>query len=290
VAARLGIGAETLRGLKPSLVYASLSGYGQAGPWRDQPGHDFNYLAAAGALSFKGHWTDAAPHRSGLPVADLAGGCFLAIGVLAALSRARASGEGATLDISLLDAAMSFMSVREGFSADRPERQHLHPTNDLFATSDGERIALGIVEDRFWAAFVAAARDLDAGLADERFAREPDRRRHGDELHAMIAGAMARCTAEAWLARFAGHDVPAQRVLMPREASESPHVQARGLVRDLDGERHVPFPAVLDGEPCGRLDYPAPELGADSREILQELGFAADEIRFFSATGAIPLP
>ena len=273
VAARLGIGAATLRAEKPALVYVSLSGYGQNGPWRDIPGHDFNYLAGAGALSFKGHWDDARPRRSGLPVADLSGGCFLAIAALAALMRARATGEGATLDVSLLEASMSFMAVREGLDIDTPGRQHLHPTNDVFTTADGQGMALGIVEDHFWAAFVAAARDLDERLADPRFDREPDRRTHGDELHALIAGAMAQCTAEAWLARFVGHDVPAQRVLTPREAADAPHAQARGLIQQRDGERHLPFPALLDGEPASRLDRLAPDLGIDRDDVLRELGF-----------------
>ena len=192
VADRLGIGAAALRAIKPSLVYASLSGYGQTGPWRDAPGHDFNYLAAAGALSLKGHWADAVPHRSGLPVADLAGGCYIAIAVLAAVLRARETGEGATLDLSLFEASMSFTSVRTGLDERAPDRLHLHPTNDVFATADGRRLALGIVEDRFWAAFVAAARDLEPRLADPRFVQEPARRTHGDEVHALLTSVMAR--------------------------------------------------------------------------------------------------
>ncbi len=282
VADRLGIGAAALRAIKPGLVYASLSGYGQTGPWRDEPGHDFNYLAAAGALSLKGHWADAEPHRSGLPVADLAGASYLAIAVLAAVLRARTTGEGATLDLSLFEASLSYTTVRTGLDEDAPDRLHLHPTNDVFATADGKRIALGIVEDRFWQAFVSAARDLEPRLADPRLAEEPDRRTHGDEVHALITAVMARCTEPEWRRRFAGHDVPFQTVLTPHDASRTEHVQARGLVCEIDGVRHLPFPARLDGQACGRLDRLAPEPGADADTILRELRFSPAEIESFA--------
>lgn len=285
VADRLGIGAARLRALKPALVFASLSGYGQTGPWRDWPGHDFNYLAAGGALSFLGHWNDARPHRSGLPVADLAGSSYLAIAVLAALLRARATGEGATLDISLTEAAMSFMSVRAGLDAEETGRLHLHPTNDLFVAADGRRIALGIVEDHFWDGFVAAAADLEPRLADPRFRAEPDRRTHGDELSALIASVIARRVAADWLPVLAGHDVPVQLVMTPREAATSAQAAARGLVREQAGERHLPFPARVDGAPGGRLEMLAPTLGADTDAVLADLGFGTDEIAALAAGG-----
>ena len=94
-------------------------------------------------------------------------------------------------------------------------------------------------------------------------------------MHALITGVMARCTEQEWRGRFAGHDVPFQTVLTPHEASRTEHVQARGLVREQDGARHLPFPALLDGQPCGRLDRLAPEPGADAESILRELGFSA---------------
>ena len=286
VADRLNIGPTQLREIKPELVYCSLSGYGQTGPWRDWPGHDGNYLAAAGALSYKGHWNDQHPRRSGIPIADLAGGSYMAISALAALMRARSTGQGATIDLSLTEAAMSMMSVRNGLEPGTPERLHLQPTNDLFETADGRIIAIGIVEDHFWQGFAAAAADLDEELSDQRFQTEPKRREHGDELSERMQAAMIQRSASEWLDLFAQHDVPGQLILTPHEATESEQAKSRGIVQDLDGQRHFPFPAIVDGIPQGQLRSVAPELGQNDPDILAELGFSSTEIKSLSDEGA----
>ena len=285
---RLGVGAQQLREINPALVYCSISGYGQTGPLRDEPGHDFNYMAASGALSFLGHWGDLRPHRSGLPVADLAGGSYAAIAILAALLRRKATGIGTTLDISLTEAAMSFMSVRRGLDNDEPGRWHLYPTNDLFDTSDGRRLSFGIVEPHFWTAFLDSVKTLEPRLLDPRFADEPGRRSAGDELAGLIAKLMLTRTAKQWLELFAGHDVPVQLAHTPREAADSPQSRARGLVQELGGERHLPFPALTENGPAGALSSLAPEVGAHTHQILAELEFTPDERRRLMDDGACP--
>ncbi len=277
VTERLGIGAKQLRAIKPGLVYCSLSGYGQTGPWRDEPGHDFNYMAAAGALSFLGHWNDERPHRSGLPVADLAGGSYSVIAILAALLSRKETGEGATLDLSLTEAAMSFMSVRRGLDNDEPGRWHLYPTNDLFETADGRRLSFGIVEEHFWRAFLAVAAPLKPELLAPCFAEEAGRREQGDLLAGLIASLIASKTAGEWLAAFEAHDVPVKLVHTPREAAESAQARHRGLVQTLDGERHLPFPALTEAGPAGSLAALAPELGEHTAEILADLGFSLEQ-------------
>jgi crotonobetainyl-CoA:carnitine CoA-transferase CaiB-like acyl-CoA transferase len=274
---RLGVGPERLRAVNPALIYCSISGYGQTGPWRDVPGHDFNYLAASGALSFLGHWGDEKPHRSGLPVADLAGSSFAVMSILAALYRRQATGEGATLDLSLTDAAMCFMSVRRGLDTDEPGRWHLYPTNDTFATADGRMIAFGIVEEHFWTAFVDAVAAFEPRLRDPRFATEPLRRQHGDELSELMAAVIRRRTATEWLALFAGTNVPAQLVHTPREAADSEQARDRGVVMQIDGERHLPFPVLADGAPAGQLAALAPRLGEHTDAVLEALGYDAQE-------------
>jgi crotonobetainyl-CoA:carnitine CoA-transferase CaiB-like acyl-CoA transferase len=288
VAQRLGIGPSRLREVNPRLVYCSLSGYGQTGPLRDVPGHDFNYMAASGALSFLGHWDDKQARRSGLPVADVAGGSYSVIAILAALLRRQSTGVGATLDLSLTEAAMSFMSVRRGLDNDDPGRWHLYPTNDLFDTQDGRRLAFGIVEPPFWTAFVQAVGPLEPRLLDPRFSDEPGRRTHGDELSTIMGGVMRTRTAQQWLAMFAGTNVPVQLVHTPREAADCPQSQARGLVQQIDGERHLPFPALTEQGPAGRLTSLAPELGAHTDQVLAELGFDAQERQRLAAQGACP--
>jgi alpha-methylacyl-CoA racemase len=284
---RLGIGPLQLRTIKPSLIYCSVSGYGQTGPWRLWPGHDGNYLAASGALSFVGHWNDQRPRRSGIPVADLAGASYSTILILAALARARATSEGATIDISLTEAAMSFMSVRAGIDCESTSRSHIWPTNDLFETADGRTISLGIVEEHFWTGFVNAAADVEPRLLELRFGDEPGRRRHGDDLFPIIASALGRRTASDWLERFENHDVPAQLVVTQHEATTGEYAKSRGLVMEAGGERHLPFPALVDGKPAGRLDRLAPVLGEHSHDILRELGFGVSEIEKLAASGTV---
>jgi crotonobetainyl-CoA:carnitine CoA-transferase CaiB-like acyl-CoA transferase len=286
VADRLGIGPEALAALNPRLIYCSLSGYGQTGPARDVPGHDLNYLAAAGALVLAGHWTEP-PRRSGLPVADLAGGSYAAIAILAALHERQRTGRGVRLDLSLAEAAMSHAAIRHGLDLDRTSRDHLWPTNDLFETADGGWIALGIVEEHFWRNFVAAARDLAPDLDEERYASEPARRRLGDALAARMRETLGQRTTEDWLERFRRHDVPAQRVLTPAEASRSAQARMREMVLERDGERHIPFPVRADGERGARLRNVASAAGADTAAVLAELGFAPAERAMLARSGAL---
>ena len=277
VADRLGIGPAALHADNPRLICCSLSGYGQTGPARAWPGHDGNYLAASGALALSGHWGEP-PRRSGIPVADLAGGSYAAIAILAALHERAARGTGRTLDLSLAEAAMSFAAIRHGLDLVEPSQDHLWPTNDLFETADGATIALGIVEPRFWQNFVAAVCDLAPDLAEARYATEPDRRRDGDALAMRLREVMRRRTAEDWMNRFAAADVPAQPVLTPAEASRSPQIVAREMVLAHDGERHIPFPVRADGQRGAALRRLAPALGADTADLLREIGFGADDV------------
>src|SRR3954466_9841862 len=167
VAKRLGIDYETLRRHNAHLVYCSISGYGQTGPWRERPGHDVNYVAAAGALAFPGQWLKA-PARSSLPVADMAGGAFAAIAILAALRE----GKGAYLDLSLFEAAFFLCAMRHGLDPAADARAHLFPVNDVFETSDGKRLTLGILEEHFWQNFAK----LVPELAVEEFSNDEKRR------------------------------------------------------------------------------------------------------------------
>jgi crotonobetainyl-CoA:carnitine CoA-transferase CaiB-like acyl-CoA transferase len=283
---RLGVGPKQLREINPALVYCSISGYGQTGPWRDVPGHDFNYLAASGALNFLGHWSDKRPHRSGLPVADLAGASYAVIGILAALYRRKTTGLGTTLDLSLTESAMSFMSVRRGLDNDAPGRWHLYPTNDLFDTADGRRLSFGIVEEHFWKAFVNAVGPMEPRLLDPRFANEAGRRKLGDELAKIISELLLSKSAREWLALFGATDVPAQLVHTPREAADSVQAKERGLVQEMEGERHLPFPLLADQKPAGVLSALAPQLGAHTQDILVELGFSPEERKRLMEEGA----
>ncbi|MCP1337031.1 CaiB/BaiF CoA transferase family protein [Futiania mangrovi] len=286
VADRLGIGYEALSAINPGLVYCSISGYGQTGPERLRPGHDLNYLAAAGALALPGHWLEP-PKRSGIPVADLAAGSFAVVAILSALHARNATGKGASLDLSLAEAALSLACVRYGPTLDRPRRDHMYPTNDIFETADGKALAFGIVEQHFWEALVDAVGHVEPKLRDPKYAQEPGRREHGDELSRLLKAMFLTRPAAEWMGLFEGHDVPVSHVLTPAEAVQSPQMAARDMMLTCEGEAHVPFPVTVNGKRGGAVRRNAPPLAADTDAILAELGYSVEDARALKATGVL---
>jgi len=265
VAKRLGIDYGTLRAHNAKLVYCSISGYGQTGPWRERPGHDVNYAAAAGALAFPGQWRKA-PARSSLPIADMAGGAFAALAILAALHE----GKGAYLDLSLFEAAFFLCAMRHSLDPEVDPRAHLFPVNDVFETADGKRLTLGILEEHFWQNFVR----LVPELADERFASDAKRRANGDALSAALEDIFRRRSAAQWQRLLEEHDVPVDLCVTPGEAAAQPQLVEREAVE----RGYAKFPVWANGRRGGRIRSGAPPLGEHSREILVELGFDDGEI------------
>ena len=274
VAKRLGIDYETLHRHNAKLVYCSISGYGQTGPWRDRPGHDVNYVAAAGGLAFPGQWRKP-PARSSLPIADMAGGAFAAIAVLAALRE----GKSAYLDLSLFEAAFFLCAMRHSLDSDVDPRAHLFPVNDVFETADGKRLTLGILEEHFWENFVR----LVPELADERFATDAKRRANGDALSAALEVVFRRKSAAEWQRLLEEHDVPVDLCVTPGEAAS--HVQL--LERKATERGYTKFPVWANGRRGGSIARRTPELGEHSREILVELGFDDGEIAEFKRKGVV---
>jgi len=279
VAKRLGIDFETLSAFNAKLVYCSISGYGQTGPWRERPGHDVNYVAAAGALAFPGQWLKA-PARSSLPLADMSGGAFAAIAVLSALHQRSETGAGVQLDLSLFESAFFWAAMRHGLDPQVDPRAHIFPVNDVFETADGKRLTLGILEEHFWENFLAVAPEL----RDERFATDALRRKHGDELSLRIEKTLRSRSAAEWLQLLGRHDVPVDLCVTPAEAKEIPHVKER---KTACGD-FVPFPVWADGRRGARIRCGVPRLGEHSREILVELGFDDAEIAEMRRTGSVP--
>jgi crotonobetainyl-CoA:carnitine CoA-transferase CaiB-like acyl-CoA transferase len=259
VAKRLGIDYESLRRHNPKLVYCSISGYGQNGPWRDRPGHDVNYVAAAGGLAFPGQWLKA-PARSSLPVADMAGGGFAAIAILAALRE----GKGAYLDLSLFEAAFFMCAMRHGLDPEVEPRAHIFPVNDLFECADGARLTLGILEEHFWQNFVR----LVPELADERFSSDAKRREHGDALSLLLQEIFKRKTASEWQRLLGENDVPVDLCVTPGEAATHPQL----VERKATERGYAKFPVWANGARGGAIRSGTPKLGEHTREILVELG------------------
>ena len=284
VADRLGISAQTLQSINPGLVYCSISGFGQTGPMKNHPGHDLAYLAMAGSLSQSGHWREPS-RRSSTPVADMAGGTFAAIAILAALQDDR--DKAPVIDISLYESMLYMNAIRFGFEQDEPTRDHLYPTNDLFTTSDGQQIALTIVEEKFWINFVRAVAGSHPHFASEQYATEAGRRRDGDILMTQLDELIGSNTAEHWLSLFGATDVPATLCITPRQALQTEHSRARALHVDTAAGAVLPFPSVVEGHIRATHQQPPPTAGQHNTEILEELGFQADDIDRLMQIGAV---
>lgn len=275
VAARLGVDYKTLRQARPNLIYCAVSGFGQTGPRAAWPGHDLTYLAAAGALSRPGHWSGPA-RRPGVPVADTAGGLFAALAVVSALLRRASTGEGAYLDASITDAALSLAACRG--LAPPESRAHLHPANDVFTCADGAQLAAGLLEDHFFAGFARALGAAGAPLTEPRFATVAARQAHGDELQRRLAAIFATRTAADWEALGAAHGLPLVRVRAVAEAlaDQHPGAPAPDFAVRVDGAR-LPAPAT-----------DAPVLGAHTDAVLGAIGYDAAARAALRETGVLP--
>jgi len=286
VAARLGVGYATLAQHNPRLIYCSLSGYGQNGPWRDRPGHDLNYLAAAGGLAFAGQW-GRQPARSSLPIADVAGGAFAATAILAALHEVGRTGRGTELDLGLLEATLFCSALRHGLDPDTDPSGHLFAANDIFETADGQFITLGLVEEHFWKNFRRGVRAFAPEVDAPRFDDNAGRRLHGDELSRLLHNLLRTRDAAQWLELFAACDLPVELCVTPAAASASEQVRARGCAQAIDGETFVLFPVRADGGAVPALRSAAPELGEHSAQILAQLEFGADDIAALQGAGVV---
>lgn len=272
VAERLGVGPGACRGRNPRLVYGRMTGWGQEGPLAGAAGHDLTYLAVTGALHALG--------RAGGPPAvplnllgDLAGGgLWLALGVLAALWERDRSGQGQVVDAAVVDGTAHLTTLFHGLLAAglwRDERgvnllDGGAPFYDVYRTADGGWLAVGALEDRFYAELVAGL-----GLTPEEADRSDPR--EWPALRARIAAAVARRTRAEWAAVFDGTDACAAPVLSLTEAPDHPQLRARGTFVQVGGVRQ-PAPAPRFDRTPNPDPVPPPVPGADTRAALAEWG------------------
>ena len=278
VAKRLGIDFESLSRFNSSLIYCSISGYGQNGPWRERPGHDVNYVAAGGGLAFPGQWLKP-PVRSSLPIADMSGGSFAAIAVVSALYRKKETGQGTYLDLSLFEAGFFWAAQRHSLDANVDPKAHIFPVNDVFETKDGKRLTLGILEEHFWQNFVRCVPGFDG----EEFSTDAKRRANGNALSEKLSKAMKEKTAGDWMKLLDANDIPADLCVTPGEAANNVQLKERQAAQD----GFAVFPVWADGRRGGSLRRKVPKLGEHTREILVELGFDDAEIADFIHAKAV---
>ncbi|HEX2795112.1 MAG TPA: CaiB/BaiF CoA-transferase family protein [Croceicoccus sp.] len=273
VAERLGLGPDILLQRNPALVYARMTGWGQAGPLSDRAGHDLNYISINGCLHAMGP-------GDGPPVPPLnligdygGGGMMLAFGFVTALLAARSSGLGRVIDCSMSDGAGAMMaamwSLKHNGMWDEPRGMNLldggAPFYACYACADGKFIALGAIEDKFYARLIDA---LELG-DDPLFAGQHDRTRWS-AMKARLAAIFASRPREEWTARLLHRDCCYTEVLTMDEAPHHEHNQARGSYVTADGlTQPRPAPRFLDTETVAPTMW---KMNSDRDAILRELG------------------
>jgi alpha-methylacyl-CoA racemase len=284
---RLGLGPDEVLGRNPRLVYARMTGWGQTGPMAARAGHDINYLSLTGALHAIGPADKpVAPLNIG---ADFGGGSmFLVVGVLAALLERVGSGRGQVVDAAMVDGASSLVTMVYGmFGAglwqDRRAGNLLDggaPFYDTYACADGEHVAVGALEPQFYAALLEGL-GLTGALPGGQYDVA-----HWSEHRRRFAEVFATRTRDEWAAAFAGTDACVTPVLSLREAPAAPHLVARGTFVDVDGVPQ-PGPAPRFSRTPGAVRGAQRLPGADTRAVLADCGFTADEVDRLLADGAV---
>jgi alpha-methylacyl-CoA racemase len=305
----LGVGYSQVREMNPQIVYCSLSGYGQNGPFRKRSGHDLNYAALGGLLSIDG--SEALPALPRIQIADLSGALFAAVGILAALVQRSGSKQGAYIDVGMLDALMAFITpaMAAALCGQHEREGYKYLTGDLacynlYPTADGRAMALGALEPTFWSEFCTAIGREDL-ITHHIPADDVERLATISDLRHVFA----QQTQAEWIAFFADVDVCCEPVQSLTEALAHAQVEHRGTVFYIEHPQagrvgqiaspiqlatmptaHRPVEPVSDGRTAPTDTSAPPLLGEHTAEILAELGYTTVAIKHLRETKIVATP
>jgi crotonobetainyl-CoA:carnitine CoA-transferase CaiB-like acyl-CoA transferase len=289
---RLGIGYRTLRSIQPKVIFCSISGYGQDGPLRDRGGHDVNYLALAGVLGLQ---TDSAgrPVLSGIQVADLGGALFAVIGILAALTARERTGQGQSIDVSMMDVGMALLPVAASrlFAGDPVPLGARLPLSgglacyNVYGTADGRHLSIGALESKFWERFcqVIGREDFIPRQFDEGEAQ--------DTMIRAIRDILKTRTQSEWIDEFRQTDACVEAVLSLEEAFRTPQARHREMIVEPEHPSQgkvfqISLPFKLSATPPA-IRVPAPGLGEHTRQVLSSHGYPAAEVEELIRSGVV---
>jgi len=281
-----GIGYAALRAVNPRLVYCSLSGYGQSGPYRDRAGHDLNYIALNGLLAANGA-AGGPPIPPAVQIADLSGGMLATISILAALIGRGATGAGQYLDVSLFDGALSWAGTVIGgtYAASRKtERGKMQlnggiPCYNVYETKDGQYITISAIEPHFWSAFCKAVEREDLNARQQEYAAVPE-----------VAAIIKARTLDEWLALFQTLDACIEPVRDFSAVFDDPHIRHRGLIAQMDVPGIGKIPQVGSVFVFAQnTPTPPPRQGEHTREVLKGLELGDEGIGELERAGVIKI-
>jgi len=284
---RLGLGYEKVRELNPGIIYCSVSGYGQSGPYSQRPAYDPSAQAMAGIMIATGE-PGGKPCRQVTSLIDMSSSLFATISVLAALIDRKTSGKGRHIDVTLLDAAVFAMGpalTYHSFTGILPQRFGSGTEGwvpyGAFDSKDSP-IWIGVTIDRFWTAFCKAL-EFDELAGDPRYTMDKGRRDHREELNRKVNELCKRFTSAEIEERLLAAGVPCARLATVAEVDQNPQIQLRKLIEEWEypGKGKVKFvqtPMMIDGR-FPETKRKAPLLGEHTREILTELGYDQQAIQ-----------
>jgi crotonobetainyl-CoA:carnitine CoA-transferase CaiB-like acyl-CoA transferase len=290
---RLGIGYEQMKKLNERLIYCSVTGYGQDGPYKDMVGHDINYLSFGGVLGLTGE-PGRKPIIPPIQVADMAaGGMNAAIGILAALFARQTTGKGQYIDISMMDGIVAMLpfpaSLLWGMGK-TPQRGDTllsgrFPCYSVYETKDGQYISLGALEPRFWA-------ELCRNLGREDYI--PLQYEEGEkraEIFSFLGRKFKEKTREEWMAELKDLDVCFGKILDLAETFKDPQVRHRKLVTefvdDRKGKMKLLSPPIKMSETSPDIRRAPADFGEHTGEVLREMGFNGEEIEQMKREGVV---